>query len=176
MPHIGDNPFIGVDKGTAVYIPCQLRTAYVHSQIGRYFPKPLLSDECPEAYNRANELEIIYFSDTVYIHDTVVVHDTIWMTGIYGSAIRDSVDARTHIAQNVWIEKNSVHITVTDFFAGETYSIYDVDGQIVVSGRLPEKPAKKPFVIKLPKKARFYLTIGSFNPFLLDMPNKQVHI
>ena len=176
MPHVGDNPFIGVDKGTAVYIPCQLRMAYVHSIIGRYFPKPLLSDECHEATNRANELEIIYFTDTVYIHDTVVVHDTVWMTGIYGSAIRDSVDARTHIAQNIWIEKNSVNITVTDFFAGETYSIYDVDGQLVVSGRLPEKPAKKPFVIKLPKKARFYLTIGSFNPFLLDMPNKQVHI
>lgn len=185
-PYLLETPFFGVDKATQVLIPCGSRQNYVNSALGRYFEHFDYPKGCPTDPLQA---EVVYIHDTVWLHDTVYLPEPAFRQRLEASAdtVGKSPSMYDHVevdlsgriresdpAAWIFLDGKIVRITHAKRLTGIAVKAYDENGRLVVDERIPADQPSDNYYLKLPKKKRYFLTIGNLPTISVDIPSQRI--
>lgn len=185
-PCLEEQPFFGVDRSTEVMIPCGSRQSYVNAPVGRFFDRFVYPKTCPVDPIQA---EVIYIHDTVWVHDTVYLPEPMfrqWLAAAedtVGKAIsmydHIEVDLKNVVSEKdpaewIFLDGKIVRITHAKRLVGTAVKVYDENGRLVVDERIPANYPADNFYVRLPKRKRYFLTIGNLPTVSVNVASQRV--
>lgn len=185
-PVLGEHPFFGIDTATHVVVPCGSRQAYANAAVGRRFRNIDYPEGCPKDPMRQ---EVIYIHDTVYVHDTIYLPETAFREHLAAAAGTDgdaAVGARVEVDytdavgdaepdQWLFLDGRTLRIAYALRLKGAPVKVYDENGRLVVDDRIPPDHPADNFYLRLPRRKRYFLTIGNLPTISVDIIEQKVN-
>lgn len=179
-PQTSGSSFAGVDRSTAVVVPCASLVSYATSAIGRHFEQLDYSDSCDDSISR---LKIIY------IHDTVIVRDTVFVVGDGAQRFAAQQQSKHHEAQSdieetvaydgddepwIFIDGKTLRIARATQMRGVGVRLFDEKGRLVVDERIPDNQPADNYYIRLPRRQRYFLRFDMGTPIVVDVDKQEI--